>query len=120
MIYCHTPMPCPATATGYAKRVFKPGKRFTHLTADTEQELIDYVVSIGMRASWLQHGGTRRFHFDLTGKFLEIAMQDKQVVKFTRRQFVERQTTKGVAKVGDDRCYCCAYNNYVTCMHKED
>lgn len=84
-------MPCPPTATGAAARVFKPGRPFTHLCADTDQELTEYAVSIGMKAAWIQHPGTSRAHFDVTGKFLEKVMSDDRCVKMTRDEWARKR-----------------------------
>ncbi len=41
--------------------------RWSHLMADTEQELITFATEqLGMRASWIQHPGTPDVHFDVT------------------------------------------------------
>jgi hypothetical protein len=40
--------------------------RWSHLFADTEQELRDFARFIGLRAAWIQHPGTSRVHFDVT------------------------------------------------------
>jgi len=61
-----------------APRIFK-GRLSAHLTADTEEELVEYARSIGMSKSWLQDSGTYRFHFDVTGKFLDRVMSDSRV-----------------------------------------
>jgi len=40
--------------------------RWSHLMADTEEELIEFAVGkLGMRASWIQHPGTPDVHFDV-------------------------------------------------------
>jgi hypothetical protein len=40
--------------------------RWSHLFADTEQQLRDFARFIGLRAVWIQHPGTNRVHFDVT------------------------------------------------------
>lgn len=40
--------------------------RWSHLMADTEEELIEFAVGrLGMRASWIQHPGGPDVHFDV-------------------------------------------------------
>lgn len=86
-LYMHAPM-----GNGNSgPRVFH-GRQFTHLMADSEQELRAYAVSIGMRERWIQKAGTRQAHFDLTGRFLAKAQADPQVEKVSFRAFVERYT----------------------------
>lgn len=82
MLYCHRPLPAPPGA----HKTFR-NKRYTHLTADTQQELIDYALSIGMKREWLQHGGTYKFHFDIVGPRLEIVLKDARVKVLTLREF---------------------------------
>ena len=44
----------------------KVSGRWSHLMADTEEELIDFAVGkLGMRSSWIQHPGTPDVHFDV-------------------------------------------------------
>lgn len=40
--------------------------RWSHLLADTHQELVDMAAELGLRPEWIQHPGTYREHFDLT------------------------------------------------------
>lgn len=40
--------------------------RWSHLMADTEEELIEFAVgTLGMRRSWIQHPGSPDVHFDV-------------------------------------------------------
>jgi hypothetical protein len=39
---------------------------WSHLMADTHQELIDMAAEMGLRPEWIQHEGTHREHFDVT------------------------------------------------------
>jgi Protein of unknown function (DUF4031) len=48
--------------------------RWSHLFADTEQELRDFARFIGLRAAWIQHPGTNRVHFDVTRSKRELAI----------------------------------------------
>lgn len=53
-------------------RVGRLASRWSHLMADTHQELLDMVDELGLRPEWIQHAGTHREHFDLTeGKRLQ-------------------------------------------------
>lgn len=40
--------------------------RWSHLMADTTEELLAFGAQLGMRRRWLQHPGTALEHFDLT------------------------------------------------------
>ena len=39
--------------------------RWSHLTADSEAELLAFGARLGMKPEWLQYAGTGRFHFDV-------------------------------------------------------
>lgn len=39
--------------------------RWSHLFADTSQELADFAAELGLRPEWIQHAGTHREHYDL-------------------------------------------------------
>lgn len=47
-------------------RVGRVQSRWSHLMADTRQELLDMAAELGLRREWIQHAGTHREHFDLT------------------------------------------------------
>jgi len=38
----------------------------SHLIADTDDELITFALSIGLRRGWIQYPGTWKTHFDVT------------------------------------------------------
>ncbi len=40
--------------------------RWSHLTADTEDELRAFAVVLGLKSSWIQKPGTDYVHFDVT------------------------------------------------------
>jgi hypothetical protein len=40
--------------------------RWSHLIADTTEELLDFANILGLSPSWLQKPGTFREHFDVT------------------------------------------------------
>jgi hypothetical protein len=53
-------------------RVGRLTSRWSHLMADTHQELLSMAAELGLRPEWIQHEGTHREHFDLTeGKRLQ-------------------------------------------------
>lgn len=40
--------------------------RWSHLFADTTEELQAFASQLGLQRSWLQHPGTHREHYDVT------------------------------------------------------
>lgn len=48
--------------------------RWSHLLADTSEELHDFARRLGMRRSWAQHEGSHREHYDLTDQRREVAL----------------------------------------------
>lgn len=47
-------------------RVGRIRSRWSHLMADSHDELMAFAARLGLRPEWLQHPGTHREHFDLT------------------------------------------------------
>jgi hypothetical protein len=47
-------------------RVGRTTSRWSHLLADTHQELMDMAFELHLSPAWLQHADTHREHFDLT------------------------------------------------------
>lgn len=47
-------------------RVGRTRSRWSHMLADTHEELLDMAAEMGLRPEWIQHPGTHREHFDLT------------------------------------------------------
>lgn len=47
-------------------RVGRLRSRWSHLLADTHQELMSMASELGLRPQWIQYAGTYREHFDLT------------------------------------------------------
>lgn len=43
----------------------RPAK-WSHLMADTTEELEEFARQLGLRPSWIQHPGTAREHYDVT------------------------------------------------------
>lgn len=39
---------------------------WSHLQADTHEELMDFAKKLGLKDTWLQHGGRITEHFDVT------------------------------------------------------
>lgn len=40
--------------------------RWSHLMADTSEELFEFAMTIGLNSTWVQKPGTHREHFDVT------------------------------------------------------
>lgn len=93
-----------ALATGVAtdkqaERVgARNGGRWCHLFADTTAELRAFAARIGMRASWIQHEGTEREHFDLTPgrratavRLGAIEIDRREVVRLIREKRAARE-----------------------------
>lgn len=90
MVVIHTPMESPgSTKSAQAKRVFRAGRAFSHLMADTEAELRTYAKSIGLPTNWIQDSGTPRAHFDVTGRYLALVESDPRVIKMSLREWVD-------------------------------
>lgn len=70
------------------------GKKHAHLMADTEEELVEYAASIGLKSSWIQRKGTKLVHFDVVGVYLRKILSDSRVLKLGRKEFVERYKGK--------------------------
>lgn len=58
--------------TVYVDDMFRPAQlqgrpaKWSHLFADTTEELLAFGRTLGLREEWLQHKGTHREHFDVT------------------------------------------------------
>lgn len=65
----------------YVDDMRKPVKlnRFTanwsHLYADTSQELTQFAQKLGLKQTWLQNGGTWKEHYDVTDETRKKALQ---------------------------------------------
>lgn len=46
-------------------RVGRVYARWSHLFADTHEELMHFARMLGLNPSWIQHEGTHREHFDV-------------------------------------------------------
>ena len=69
------------------------GSLWSHLTADTEEELHVFAARIGLRRGWAQHSGTHRFHYDVIPRVRAkavaagaIEVTDAELVDLRRRQ----------------------------------
>jgi hypothetical protein len=49
--------------------------RWSHMFADTSEELLAFAAALGLQAEWLQHPGTHREHFDVTDTVRERALR---------------------------------------------
>ncbi len=56
-------------------RVGRLDATWSHLLADTPEELDAVARRMGLRRSWLQHEGTPREHYDLTDPRRETALR---------------------------------------------
>src|SRR5260370_42017136 len=48
--------------------------RWSHLFADTENELRAFAMKIGLKESWIQHPGRPHVHFDVVGRMRQRAI----------------------------------------------
>ena len=49
-------------------------RRWSHLFADTEDELRAFAQKIGLKQGWIQHPGQSHVHFDVTGRMRQRAI----------------------------------------------
>jgi hypothetical protein len=90
--------------------------RWSHLFADTTEELVAFAESLGLRAEWIQHPGTHREHFDVTANKRDEAI---------RRGAEQITYPSGTAKVMDRKrlealACICDYNPSTTDGPSED
>lgn len=71
--------------------------KWCHMTADTQAELIEFAVDLGLQAKYIQYPGTWKEHFDVTeGKrrqavakgAIEVSYRD-HVMKMAERRMSE-------------------------------
>ncbi len=69
------------------------GKRWYHLTADTEAELHAFASAIGLRRDWFQMSATRpeANHYGVTDPYRDRAIAEGAVAESTRRGSVRRR-----------------------------
>lgn len=67
-----------------------------HMVADTNMELVQMALAIGMKASWIQHKGTYKEHFDVskTRKAKAIELGAKQVTMSELSTFIQARRPK--------------------------
>lgn len=53
--------------------------RWSHLTADTTDELREFAHELGLRPSWIQYPGTFKEHFDITEGMRQRALRNGAV-----------------------------------------
>jgi hypothetical protein len=64
------------THGGVKGRAARLGKQWSHLFADTPEELDAFAARIGMRYEWGQHRGVPgRFHYDVTPFRRQLAIE---------------------------------------------
>lgn len=92
MIYLHEPIESPGAkeaAGEQARRVFRRGRLFSHLMADTEEELREFALSVGLPLKWIQKPGTAEVHFDITGRWYNTLKHNPRVHKCTIKEWVD-------------------------------
>lgn len=47
---------------------------WSHLFADTHDELIAFALRLGLSPAWIQHAGTYREHYDVTDTVRQVAI----------------------------------------------
>lgn len=99
-VYLHKPLGSPGaneSASAQAKRVFRAGRLYSHLSADSEEELVEFAKTVGLPINWLQSSGKYSFHFDVTGAWLDRLIKHPSVKKITVRAFGRRLMKKSEA-----------------------
>jgi hypothetical protein len=61
--------------------------------ADSGQTLRAFGRDVGLPENWLQHPGTPRVHFDISGKWLNFILHHPEVTVLALRQWIERWKT---------------------------
>lgn len=93
-------------------RVGRVDARWSHLLADTDEELHRLAAAIGLRRSWAQHPGTWRSHYDVTDAkraqalragALAIGYRSPEAVELTRRKRQAQPPQRQLALPLDDR-----------------
>ena len=88
MVYVHELIASPGSKESeQAARVFREGRKFSHMIADTESELVSFAVLIGLKKEWLQNTGTYRAHFDITTRRFNNIHKYPNVKVLTLREF---------------------------------
>lgn len=66
------------------------GNYWSHVWADTEEELSEFARAIKLPLSWLQHAGTRHVHFDVTPARRERVVK-AGAIQMERRAWLRKQ-----------------------------
>ena len=104
MIWYHAPI----RNGNNGPRCFR-GKLFTHLMADSDEELTVFAGALGMKRQWLQHGGTAESHFDVTGSRLKLLQASRGAVEVDRAEYIRRLYLRSVKALDAIRGgECCA------------
>lgn len=83
-------------------RVGRIEARWSHLMADTDEELHAFAASIGLRRSWAQYPGTWKSHYDVTDSkraqaiyagAVPIGYGSPEAIALTRRKRQQRPPT---------------------------
>jgi hypothetical protein len=64
------------------------GEHWSHLTADTEDELHAFAASIGLKRAWAQRMGTMFFHYDVIPSKRRMAVS-RGAIEISRAQLAE-------------------------------
>jgi len=56
-------------------RVGRVTARWSHLFADSQEELEEFARRLGLDRSWIQHPGTAREHYDVTDSVRDRALR---------------------------------------------
>lgn len=69
------------------------GMIMCHMTADSDEELLEMAKKLGLKPAWHQYPGTWKSHFDiaLSKRKLAISFGAKQI---TQRESVEQSKTR--------------------------
>lgn len=83
-------------------RVGQITANWSHLMADTSEELRAFAQALGLNPEWIQHAGTHREHFDLTdtvrAKALAIGAQPMSYPRETGQYMTERRAAAKAAR----------------------
>lgn len=84
------------------------GMKMCHMVADTTEELLKMIDSIGMKRKWIQHPGTANEHFDicLSMRKKAVALGAIEIGMRDYAEFVQKRAAKhGIhwARVSIDR-----------------
>lgn len=69
-------------------RARRYGNYWSHVWADSEEELRELMRQLKIPTNWLQHAGTRHFHIDVTPHKRELIIK-AGAVEMTRRAYLK-------------------------------